>query len=153
MDDAYLAVASFENEAVAQLLWSWAGHGEELAIPVGTPAFYGSKGCIKGGELIDDDGHREPVIERFERDLSDDEREQFFPLSLTDPYAIQQLDWLRAIESGTDPETSGREGIYDLACPFAMLESSTLGHRVQLDEMLSGAVSTYQAKIDEHYGL
>lgn len=152
VDDTYLATAGFDNDAIAQLLWSWGGHGEALSIP-GAPAFYGSEGCIKGGELIDDKGHREPLLERFERDLSADEREQFFPLGLTDPYAIQQLDWLRAIEKGTDPETSGREGLHDLACAFAMLESSALGRRVTLQEILSGEVSGYLDEIDEHYGL
>lgn len=152
VDDTYLAVAGFENEAIAQLLWSWAGHGEELSVP-GAPAFYGSEGCVKGGELIDDKGNREPLLDRFERDLSANEREQFFPLGLTDAYAIQQLDWLRAIEAGTDPETSGREGLHDLACAFAMLESSALGRRVTLQEMLSSEVSGYLDEIDEHYGL
>ena len=57
------------------------------------------------------------------------------PLPGTDPYAIQQLDWLRAIETGTDPETSGREGLHDLACAFGMLESSQLGRRVMLAEL------------------
>ena len=74
-------------------------------------------------------------------------------LVLTDPYAIQQLDWLRSIEAGCDPETSGREGLYDLACAFAIPESSQAGRRVTLEEMLSGAVSDYQAEIDRHYGL
>jgi predicted dehydrogenase len=151
VDDTYLAAAGFENEAIAQLLWSWAGHGEALTVP-GSPAFYGSQGCIQGDELIDDHGRREPLLDRFEHGMTDDERERFFPLGLTDPYAIQQLDWLCAIRNGTDPETSGREGLHDLACAFAMLESSLLGRRVTLQEMLAGDVSGYQDEIDAHYG-
>ena len=27
VDDTYLATAGFENDAIGQLLWSWAGHG------------------------------------------------------------------------------------------------------------------------------
>lgn len=152
VDDTYMAVAAFENEAVAQLLWSWAGHGDAVGIP-GTPAFWGSQGCIKGDQLISDSGVNTSLIEQFEQGMSADEREQFYPLGLTDPYAIQQLDWLRSIESGTDPETSGREGLHDLACAFGMLESSQLGRRVTLEELLSGAVSGYQDEIDAHYGL
>ncbi|MEZ4714541.1 MAG: hypothetical protein R2851_00370 [Caldilineaceae bacterium] len=52
----------------------------------------------------------------------------------------------------TDPETSGREGLYDLACAFAMLESSQAGRRVTLEEVLDGRVDRYQAEIDAHYG-
>ncbi len=152
VDDTYLAVAGFEDGAIAQMLWSWAGHGEPLEIP-GTPAFYGSEGCIKGGELIHGDGQRESLMERFEREMSTEERERFFPLGLTDPFAIQQLDWLRAIEQGHDPETSGREGLRDVACAFALLESATLGRRVTVEEVLSGAVAAYQADIDAHYQL
>ena len=152
VDDTYMAAVGFENDAVGQLLWSWAGHGAELPIPH-TPAFFGSKGCIKGDQLIDDNGNRESLIEHFELDMSDAERARFFPLGLTDPYAVLQLDWLRAIESGGHPETSGREGLHDLACAMGMIESSLLGRRVALDELLSGAVSDYQREIDEYYGL
>lgn len=152
VDDTYLAVAGFEDGAIAQMLWSWAGRGEPLEIP-GTPAFYGSEGCIKGDALIYSDGQRESLMERFEREMSTEERERFFPLGLTDPFAIQQLDWLRAIEQGRDPETSGREGLRDLACAFALLESATLGRRVTVEEVLSGAVAVYQADLDAHYHL
>ena len=152
VDDTYMAAVGFENDAVGQLLWSWALRGDELPIP-DAPAFFGSKGCIKGDQLVDDNGNRESLIERFEREMSNAERAQFVPLGLTDPYAIQQLDWLRAIESGGQPETDGREGLHDLACAMGVIESSLLGRRVALDELLSGAVSEYQREIDEHYGL
>jgi hypothetical protein len=85
--------------------------------------------------------------------MSDDERERFFPLGLTDTFALQQLDWLRAVAARGESETSGTEGLHDLACAFGILESSVLGRRVTLDEMLSGAVSPYQAEINAHYGL
>jgi len=72
---------------------------------------------------------------------------------LRDPYAIQQLDWLQAIAQGSDPETSGEEGLRDLACAFAMLESSALGRQVTLEEVIDGRADSYQREIDEHYGL
>ncbi len=80
-------------------------------------------------------------------------RDKFFPLGLTDPCAIQNLDWLRAIERSADPETSGKEGLRDLACAFAILESSVLGRAVTLHEVLDGAVDTSQRDIDQYYGL
>jgi predicted dehydrogenase len=152
VDDTYLAVAGFENGAVGQVLWSWAGHGEALTVP-GAPAFYGSRGCIKGGELMDGKGNRKPLLEHFNANLSAEERDLFFPLGLTDSFAISQLDWLQSIEQGKDPETSGVEGMHDLACAFAMLESSLARRQVTLAEMLSGAVDGYQAEINAHYGL
>lgn len=151
VDDTYFATAGFDNDAIAQLLWSWAGHGEPLEIP-GAPAFYGSEGSIRGGQLVSERGVRYDVVRYFQEHVSDADRERFFPLGLNDPFAIQQLDWLRAIEQGGDPETSGREGLHDLACAFAMLESSLAGRRVTLDEMLSGTVAAYQGEIDGEYG-
>ncbi len=152
VDDTYFATAGFANEAIGQLVWSWGGRGEPLEL-TGTPAFYGSEGCIKGGDLIDQRGNHTPLVQHFQENMSADERERFFPLGLTDSFALQQLDWLAAIQAGRDPETSGDEGLHDLACAFGMLESSMLGRRVTLDEILSGTVATYQAEINAHYSL
>jgi 1,5-anhydro-D-fructose reductase (1,5-anhydro-D-mannitol-forming) len=152
VDDTYLATVIFEQGAVGQLLWSWGLHGEPLGIPE-TPALFGSKGSIRGDEIVLDGGQRQALQQRFELALSGTEHEQFFPLRLRDPFAIQQLDWLRAIERGGDPETSGQEGLRDLACAYAILESSALGRQVTLDEVLDGRADTYQREIDEHYGL
>ena len=59
----------------------------------------------------------------------------------------------QAIARGADPETSGAEGLRDLACAFAILESSALGRQVTLEEMLDGQADSYQREIDEQYGL
>jgi len=152
VDDTYLATVNFKNGALGQLLWSWATHGEALTIP-GTPAFYGSLGCIKGGEVILDDGTRTEAIALFNDQASAEIKGQFYPQGLTDPFAIQQYDWLNAIENGGQPETDGAVGLEDLAAAFAIIESSHLGRTVTLAEMLSGAVNGYQQEIDDHYGL
>jgi predicted dehydrogenase len=152
VDDTYLATLLFERGALGQLWWSWAMRAEPVDIP-GAPAVLGSKGAVRGGDIQLEDGRRLPLQDEFERALSASEREQLFPLGLRDPYAIQQLDWLRAIDRGGDPETSGEEGLRDLACAFAMLESSALGRQVTLAEMLDGRADGYQREIDEHYGL
>ena len=152
VDDTYMATLLFDQGAIGQLWWSWALHGEPLEIP-GAPALMGTTGSIRAGQIVGDDGTRTALHERFEQEMSAEERERFFPLGLRDPYAIQQLDWLRAIEQGTDPETSGREGLRDLACAFAILESSALGCQVTVEDVLSGRVDAYQREIDAHYGL
>jgi predicted dehydrogenase len=152
VDDTYFAQIAFTNDAIAQLLWSWAGRGETLSLP-GTPAFYGSRGCVKAGELIAEDGSREPLLDRFERDVEPAQWEQFFPLAWRDPFAIVQWEWLQAIQGkGKGPETDGEEGVRDLAAAFAILESGQAGRAVSLNDVLSGAVDAYQRPIDEHYG-
>jgi predicted dehydrogenase len=152
VDDTYFAGVVFDNGAIAQLLWSWAVRGSPLAI-AGLPAVFGSKGCIQGDQLLPDGAEPESLLERFERELSDADRERYFPLGLLDPYAILQLDFLRAISSGSDPETSGEEGLCDLACAMAIAESALAGRFVTLQEMLSGSVRSYQADIDSYYGV
>jgi 1,5-anhydro-D-fructose reductase (1,5-anhydro-D-mannitol-forming) len=152
VDDTYLATVICEGGAIGQLLWSWGLHGEPLSIP-GTPALYGSTGSIRAGELVPDGGPRQALQQQFELALSGSEHEQLFPLRLRDSFAIQQLDWLRAIERGGDPETSGQEGLRDLASAYAILESSALGRQVTLEEVLEGRADTYQREIDAHYGL
>ncbi len=152
VDDTYLASVVFEQGALGQLLWSWGMHGKALEIP-GAPILLGSKGSISGGEIMLDDGSRQPLQPLFERSLTADERASFFPLGLQDPYAIQQWDWLQAIEQGRDPETSGYEGLRDLACAFAILESSALARQVSIAEVLDGRADMYQREIDEHYQL
>ena len=151
VDDTYLATAYLDHDAVGQLLWSWAGRGEPVTLP-DTPAFLGSEGGIHGGWLVRG-GQREDLLARFEDDMTADERARWFPLGLREPYAILQHDWLKAIAAGTDPETSGTEGLRDLACAFGVIEASALGRVVSVDEVLSGAVDGYQRGIDAHYGL
>ena len=45
-----------------------------------------------------------PLMDTFHEALTATEREQLFPLGLIDPSAIQNLDWLRAIERGAGPD-------------------------------------------------
>jgi 1,5-anhydro-D-fructose reductase (1,5-anhydro-D-mannitol-forming) len=156
VDDTYMANIQFSGDSVGQLWWSWAMRGSPVDIP-GAPLVMGSTGALQGGEIVvrafDGTEERSSLMDRFERELSDAEREQFFPMGLRDPYAIQQLDWLQSIEAGKDPETSGEEGLRDLAAAFAILESSVAGRQVTLQEVLDGTVDAYQRPIDEHYGL
>jgi predicted dehydrogenase len=117
------------------------------------PVVYGSRGCLKGSTLVLDDGSRRDALEVFQSDADAATRERFFPFGLTDPFALAWLDLLHAIERGADPEASGEEGLLDLAAGFAIAESSVQGCEVRLQDVLDGAVNTYQADIDRHYGL
>ena len=152
VDDTYFATVLFENGAVGQMLWSWGAHGEPASI-LGAPIFYGTKGCLKGGDVILDDGTRASANDLFESQADQALKERFFPLGLRDPFAVSQYDWLRAIEQGVQPETSGEEGLRDLAAAFAMIESSQRRAAVTLETVLDGRVGDYQAEINGHYGL
>ncbi|MFN5341801.1 MAG: Gfo/Idh/MocA family protein [Roseiflexaceae bacterium] len=152
VDDTYMATLRFANNAMGQLWWSWAGLADAVTIN-GAPAFVGDKAAIRGDELVYADGRREPLLARFHHEMTAHERQQFFPHGLTDPAAISQYDWLEAIRTRTDPETSGTEGLRDLAAAFAMLESHVAGRVVTVDDVLHSRIDAYQRDIDQHYGL
>lgn len=152
VDDTYFATVNFRNGAIGQLLWSWGAHGEAIEIP-GTPAFFGSKGCIKGDDVILDDGTRTTTTALFNEQADGTLRELYYPRGFTDPYTIQQYDWLTAIERGGQPETDGECGLCDLAAAYAIIESSHLGRAVSIDEVLSGKVDGYQREINQYYSI
>ena len=149
-DDAFMAVASFESGAIAQLSFAFAGHGEPLS--TSGPILYGSRGCIKGETLMLD-GEAPTTLDAYFARHGAADVETLFPLGLSDAFALLLRDWLTAIRDGHTPETGGEEGLRDLAASFAIVEASAAGRSVTLAEVLSGAVDGYQRELDERYGL
>jgi predicted dehydrogenase len=152
VEDAYFALPAFESGVIGNLSFTWAGHGEMTALPDGITV-YGSKGVLKGMTLVRDDGERVDVRALFAREATAADKEQLFPLGLTDTFALGYLDWLRAIRAGRDPEASGTEGLRDLATAYAILESAAAGTSVTVADVLAGHVNAYQQPIDDYYGL
>ena len=149
-DDVFMALATFASGAIGQVSFSFAGHGEP-SIPVG-PIIYGSRGSLHGERVIIDGQQPTTLEEHFARHGASD-ADRLFPRGLADPFALLIGDWLAAIREGRPSETSGHEGLRDLAASFAIMESSVAGRAVALDEVLSGAVNRYQRDLDEHFGL
>ena len=152
VDDTYFATATFAGGAVAHLVWSWALHGPPVSLP-GEFTLYGTSGSVVSDQLHLDDGTHSDLVSLFYDRVEPSDVQRWFPLGLQDPSAIQQYDWLRGIETGRSPETSGEEGLHDLAASFAMIESSHLNRAVTLDEILAGRVAAYQGEINAHYGI
>ncbi len=150
VEDSFMVLLKFKNGAIGQMMSSWAGRGESAGI--GT-TIYGSKGCIKGGTLHLDDGTKLNIVELFKENVGDELMEKYFPMGITDTFTLETLDFLNAIAHGTPSETSGKEGLRDLATSFAILESAALNAPVKVDDVESGAVCEYQKEIDEYHGL
>ena len=106
-----------------------------------------------GGQLHSPSGTAVNLVELYRQEVTSEERDRHFPLGLTDGFAIQGLDFLTAIKEKGQIETSGHEGLMDLACSFAMIESSHLKRHVTLDEILDNSADVYQREIDEHHNL
>lgn len=152
-DDTFFANFETANGVAGTLFGSWAGRGSNTVIGEG-PVFYGSKGKVSGDSIhLDGQDSADSLNDVYEQNASDEVKEFHFPNGLENDFGLAQLDWLRAIEAGTQPECSGREGLLDLACAYAVVESSVAGRAVTLDEVASGSLRDYQRPIDAKYGL
>lgn len=152
VDDVFFAHLRFASGAIGTVFWSWAGHGEPVALAA-NPTIYGSAGCVKGDQVVLDDGYRAPAIVVFEESEVPDVRQRFFPFGLRDAFALEMHDFLEAIRTGRPMEASGEEGLLDLATAFGVLESSVANRPVKVEQVLNGAISRYQEEIDEIYHL
>ena len=150
VDDLFFALLRFASGAVGQLSFSWAGHGQQMSLPL---SYYGSQGSLNGRQLARDNEAVADVVQAFERDADPALRARQFPGGLQDGFALEIRDWLEAIRRGEESETGGAEGLIDLAISYAVLESSLARRWVGVEEVLSGYLSAYQHPIDEHYGL
>jgi predicted dehydrogenase len=149
-DDAFMVLATFASGAIGQLSYTFAGHGEP-SIPPG-PTLFGSRGSIHGDRLVLDGQEPTTLDAYWERHGSADAA-RVFPRGLADPFGLLIGDWLTAIRESRPSETSGDQGLRDLAASFAIVEASRAGRAVTLDEVLTGTVDAYQRDLDEHYGL
>ena len=152
-DDTFFALLKFANGAVGNLLFSWAGHGEATGFD-GGGALYGSRGAIKGNRLLVDGEPERELAKAFSEEADPAERDRFFPRGVTDAFALELLEFLNAIEEGRQPETSGEEGLKDMAPCMAILESSQQGGTpVKVADVEACRVEGYQREINDYWGI
>jgi len=151
-DDTFMAQIETTTGVVGNLFGSWGGHGEATRVGYGL-VYYGSKGRVSGPEITFDGGKAQPLADLYNAGVDPARRAAEFPLGLEDSFALNQHDWLEAIRHRGTAETSGQEGLRDLAAAYAILESSVAGRRVEVEEVLNGQLDAYQRPINERYGL
>lgn len=149
-DDTFVAHLEMESGAVGSLFASWGGHGGEVRTADGA-AYYGSKARITAGEITTDGGTPRTLAEAYRRDAPAELQAKQFQFGLDDSFALAQLDWLQAVAAGRQPETSGREGLRDLATAFALLESDCAGRPIRVADVLDGKIRTFQQPIDARF--
>ena len=72
---------------------------------------------------------------------------------MTDSFALETLDFLRAIWENNEMETSAGEGLRDLATSYALIEASRQRRAVNVDEVELGKLADYENEINAHYGI
>lgn len=151
-DDLFSASFTTEAGALGIVTASWAGHGEGTHFG-GGPVLYGSQGRVLGTTLTREDGAIID-IEALYHDECDHERQlKEFPRGIRNEFALAQLDWLNAIEEKRPPQTSGWDGLNDLASAFAILESDLAGKRIAVADVIENNVSEYQLPIANHFNI
>ncbi len=133
-DDTFTASFQTEQDVIGSLSASWAGAGAGIAIP---PQVIGSSGSICGDQFTNAQGATQPLDDLYRTSCPRERKEREFPLGLEDGFALLQLDWLKALQEGAQPEVNGMEGLLDLACASAVLESNRQGKTVSIDELLN----------------
>ena len=151
-DDTFFANLRFANGAVGSCSLSWAGRGAPTGLTTGD-VLYGSNGSLHGGTITRPDHATESLDDWLKANVPQQNWDALFPMGVTDNFALETHAWLDGIEHGRDPETSGREGLRDIAVCFAILESAALGREVRVADVESGAICGYQQEIDQHWGL
>ena len=76
LEDVFMSQLRFASGAIGSAVAGWAGHGERSGLDA-NPVIYGTRGCVKGNEIFNDDGllgtsdelmaarARREVLERF----------------------------------------------------------------------------------------
>ncbi|MEM9017623.1 MAG: Gfo/Idh/MocA family oxidoreductase [Verrucomicrobiota bacterium] len=151
-DDTFYAHFELESGASGTMFGSWGGHGRNTILGDG-PVFYGTNGRITGDRIQLDGEEEQSLRDLYDAEASAKMKERHFPLGLTNDFALNQYDWLKAIETGSQPECSGEEGLRDLACAYAVVESDLPGKKVSVSEVESNALRQYQREIDARFGI
>lgn len=151
-DDTFHAHFALASGAAGSMFGSWGGHGGNTVVGEGI-VFYGSRGRVTGDTLQLDGCEPQSLSALYEAEAPADLRARHFPLGLENDFALAQLDWLRAVERGGQPECSGSEGLRDLACAYAIVESALARREVSVAEIELGSLRAYQSPIDERFGL
>jgi predicted dehydrogenase len=152
VEDAFFANLKFANGAIGTTFGGWGGHGAASGFGKGV-TIYGAQGSLQGDEVSLDSGLRGTTTDLYARGAGAEAKATAFPEGIRDAFALEMLDFVRAIGASTEMEASGEEGVLDLATSYAVLESAAINKPVTVDEVLNGTVDAYQAEIDAHYGI
>ncbi len=167
-EDAAYGTITFQNGAVAQFVEDHAAHGRDLFQRL----LFGGRGTLTlpndrsgqpvtvhldGGTTLTGDAVLDLVpdftLEEVTAALFGGERLGSYQLPFTaiDPkiIAIEYAELGRAIADGVPVEVDIEQGMRSVALVYALMESSTAGRAVTLEEVMNGTIDAYQRPIDE----
>ena len=152
VEDAAIAVLTFESGLVANFTWTQAAPGKGFQ----RRRYYGSDGSLDQDGLHRRDGtvvSSAELQERFLASLTPEQKETLFPYDTRDPVVVEIVDFVRAVRDGTVPEVDGHEGLAAMAVSEALYESDHAGVPIKVADVQAGRVRAAQHDIDAHWGL
>ena len=156
VDDVAFAILKFNSGAIGMFGTGWGGHGEATGFRDGF-TIQGSKGSLKNAsgnpQIALDGGAKINVQEVFNESANEETKERFFPKNITDTFALELNEFIRAIQTGGKPDNDGWEGLRDIAVSYAITESSWFNQPVKTEDVISGKIEGYQKELNEKYGL
>jgi UDP-N-acetyl-2-amino-2-deoxyglucuronate dehydrogenase len=171
-EDTVFITLTFKNGVVGTWCWSLAAPGQPLLNVI----FYGSQGSMsdttgsykhlfwrspprlmESGLLTKQDGTQlslQQLEKMYLEALSEEQKELLFPHGIEDGFGFEIWEFIEVVRGRRDKvEVDGWEGLRSLALCEAIYESALSGEVIRADDVISGKQASFQAPIDEHWGL
>ncbi len=152
VDDMTMAIIKYEDNIVAQWLWTRVAPASHLSNRV----IYGSKGAVSREwvRIVENAEIKEIGIrylrEKMLNDLDEETKKRWFPANLYhNTFATELYDFYTAITERSKPEVDGLEAYKDMAIPLAFYESSYLDKPVYVKDIENLTIENYQKEINE----
>jgi len=126
IEDVFLALLEFESGLLGYVGTNY------LCPPANFTRVYG-----RGGNAY---GERSKLVFWKPKDDWSVEPEEI-PLSEINPHAAEMSEFARAIRSGTEPETGGKEGLLALGVVWACIKSAEENRTIEVREVLGDAAA------------
>lgn len=155
IEDVAHALLTFQNG----VLGIWAEVISAPGAPVSRRIIYGDEGCIdlKEGLFLRDKGRVssvEDLKKEFVVSLTSEQREQFFPLGITDDVAQEVYEFLKACQTGDRKvEVDGWEGYRSQAVCMAVYESAVLHQPVKIRDIEAHRIEVYQSDLNRRWAI
>lgn len=160
VEDSWHAVIRFKSGMRVSWTYSQAFLDGQTKIA----QYYGTDGVIHDGGVFhpfDGGGNikkaddveitNEEIQQQYLASLSEEDKDRLFPYGVTDGFAVEIADFIRAVKTGSKPEMDGRDGQRSKALCLTCYESATAGELVKYDDVLSGKIHAYQDPINEFW--
>ena len=96
---------------------------------------------------------RDDLTAEYRASLSAEESKRWFPGGTENTIAIELVDFVRAVRTGSVPEVDGLEGLRAQAICMAIFESAQAGQLMPLEAIEAGHSEGYQDEIDAVLGI